>query len=93
MLDFTRVRKAKMNAHGEEKRKEAAPSSALTSRNAIKRLSLSFYGQETIRSHKKVIIDDVDLTTELPFLPSSEKQKGCKRGKSGRKSKRPSGAK
>ena len=48
------------------------------SKQALKLLSLSFYGQETIKKQKQVILDDCDLGRELPVFSEPAIQKAVK---------------
>ncbi len=53
------------------------------SKTAIKKLSLSFYGENIIRKDKQIIFDHYDLTDDLQLLTEQMKIKDTKKRKLG----------
>jgi hypothetical protein len=45
---------------------------------AIKRLSFSFYAEDTIKRSKQIILDNCDLTTELPMPTNCSRSRPLK---------------
>ena len=46
---------------------------AVNSKNVLKKLSFSFYGEETLKKSKQIIFDNCDLLQDLPVLTEANK--------------------
>ena len=41
--------------------------SVVSSKNVLKKLSFSFYGEDTLKKSKQIIFDNCDILQDLPF--------------------------
>jgi hypothetical protein len=67
LSELKKVRKLKPEARRETKEKGELPGS-LYATTLLKGLSLSFYGEDTIRKNKQIIYDNCDTSEELALI-------------------------
>ena len=65
--------KNKRKIRADHKQHPIPPTTTPNDKNALKRLSFSFYGEETLKRRKQIILDNCDLITDLPILTDTHR--------------------
>jgi hypothetical protein len=76
MFDIKKSRRLKAESKNIHKSSGQSPS-FLSTKKDLQKLSLSFYGEETIKNNKQIIFDNYEIFDSLPEVSQVVKHKIC----------------
>lgn len=80
MMEAKLRRKIQAESKHKNSHKKTQPTTLSNKLTATRKLSLSFYAEDTLRNHKQIILDNCDLPQDIPLVPPCITE-SCLKGK------------